>query len=384
MKIFLLTILLISGNSFLSAEPYIAVRTGYKCSQCHVNRTGGGKRTGFGFVYSKTNLPIFTAKSEQNSGDFSNLINEFLSVGANFRVGNKTIVGTDSTRNFSAGQDSDPRFNNSIIIPEANLYLEVSAVPDRLLFYIDENFAPGAANREAFAMLYNLPLNSYLKFGRVMMPFGLRLLDDGTDGSYVRQKTGFNSYGKQEAAYEVGIEPGPFSLIAAVGNGQDAASMDKQITTIGSVTFRHFRLGGSFSSSKSDEFSETVYGIFAGGNHGIFTWMFEQDFLNKTDSDGEGYSNFGKYKDTGDQLMTYASLDVRLFKGINFKMSWDYWDPMREWKTDERDRWTFGIELFPIQYLQTSIFYRYRTAPNLDVYDSDNEDQIYFEMQLFF
>jgi len=371
------------GITSLSAEPYIAVRTGYKCSQCHVNKTGGGKRTGFGFIYSQTKLPTFQAKSQNKSGMFTNMINEYFSIGTNFRVANKTIIGTDSTRNI-VGQDGDPRYNNSITMPEANIYLEISAIPDRMLFYVDENFAPGAANREAFAMVYNLPLNSYIKFGRVMMPFGLRLLDDGGDGSYIRQKTGFNSYGKQEAAYEIGIEPGPFSLITAVGNGQDASAMDKQITTVGSVVFRRFRLGGSFSYNKGDVDTELVSGIFAGGNHGIFTWMFEKDFFQKKDSDGNGLSNFGKYDDVGDQSMTYFSLDTRLYRGVNFKISWDHWDPMSNWKTEERDRWTVGLELFPIQYLQTSIFYRYRTAPNLDIYDADNEDQIYFETQFFF
>lgn len=380
MKNYLWILLLIFSN-LLFSEPYIAVRTGYKCSQCHVNRTGGGKRTGFGFVYSQTNLPTFQAKANTNS--FSNIINEFISVGANFRVANKTILGTDSTRNL-IGQDADPRFDNSITIPEANVYLEFSAIPDRLVFYIDENFAPGAANREAFAMIYNLPLNSYIKFGRIMMPFGLRLLDDGNDGSYIRQKTGFNSYGKQEAAYEIGIEPGPFSLIVAAGNGQDASSISKQITTVGSVISRHHRVGGSLSLDSDRDFSQIVFGFFAGGNHGIFTWMFERDIFKKINKDGDPISDFGKWDDVGDQTMTYFSLDTRLYKGVNFKTSWDHWDPMTKWKTEERDRWTFGLELFPLQFLQTSVFYRYRTAPNLEIYDADNEDQVYVELQMFF
>src|SRR5256714_914657 len=49
-----LAVLLAAGAH---AEPYLAVAQGLKCSQCHVNPTGGGLRHAFGNACAQTQMP---------------------------------------------------------------------------------------------------------------------------------------------------------------------------------------------------------------------------------------------------------------------------------------------------------------------------------------
>src|SRR5690606_10585957 len=115
-------------------------------------------------------------------------------------------------------------------IAESNVYLNVELVKNFLSFYVDQNMAAGS-NREIWMMARNLPLNSYVKVGRTLLPYGYRLMDDQ---AFIRTKMNY-TYGRQDLAGEVGLEPGPFSVIANLTNAH--------LSTVGSVVFRNFRVG---------------------------------------------------------------------------------------------------------------------------------------------
>lgn len=363
---------------FSQAEPYMAVRGGYKCGQCHINRTGGGMRTEFGVIYSQTVLPNTFINFSDEDAFFSGKAGSKISAGANLRVSDKTIFGVDRPRGTS-------QFDNSIEIPEGNFYIKLDLINNFLSFYVDETILPaGARNREAFALIYNLPLNSYLKAGRMLLPFGYRILDDN---SFIRQRTGYN-YDNQDIGMEIGLEPGPFSFSVAITNGTQGASennIDKQISFVGSAVFRKFRIGGSFSRNKipgepTDKIT-TMFGAFAGLYTGRFTWLGEADIIQPR-QEKEEQTDKDARKKFGDQLALYSSLNFLLIKGANIRVAYDYFDPRTKWKEDERTRLTFGLEIFPIQFLQVGIFYR--ILDSIPQKPKENENRFIVEFHVFF
>ena len=115
-KIMLLLITLFPVVLF--AEPYIAIREGLKCSACHVNRTGGGKRTQMGTGYGTQALPWNKIDlNEKKIPHYWSVLNDLLSVGGDFRFLNQTTFIKDDTA-------------NTFQTDKGNLYLQVKVLPD--------------------------------------------------------------------------------------------------------------------------------------------------------------------------------------------------------------------------------------------------------------
>src|SRR5262245_25768790 len=110
------------------AEPYLAVQTGAKCGQCHVNPTGGGERTVFGNLFAQTQL----AANRIDTGDvWTGEINRFLSIGGDVRgqAQYTKVPGSSSTDDFE--------------LEQARVYGSANIIPQRLFIYVDEQVAPG-------------------------------------------------------------------------------------------------------------------------------------------------------------------------------------------------------------------------------------------------
>src|SRR5947208_11682737 len=188
--------------SSVHTEPYLAVGQGAKCSQCHVNPTGGGLRNAFGDVFAQTQLPA--RHIDTGTDIWAGQIARFLALGGDLRF-DGSVQHVPHTRTLDGFQ-----------MQQTRVYLAASVIPDRLLVYADEQVAPGGAlNREAWGMLWSADHSWYLKGGQMYLPFGLRLQDQT---ALVRQASGIR-LATPDQAVEVGWAKGPWDGQLAVSNG---------------------------------------------------------------------------------------------------------------------------------------------------------------------
>jgi hypothetical protein len=337
------------------AEPYMAVRTGFKCSQCHLNQTGGGGRTEYGQAYTEYKLLMKQTQEAILSGregaltSFDPKLNDVITLGGNFR--------TEGTLSQKQGAIASDRQHT---IAESNVYINVELVKNFLSMYVDQNMATGA-NREFWMMARKLPLNSYVKVGRTLLPYGLRLMDDQ---AFVRNGTNY-TYGRHDLAGEVGVEPGPISVVANLTNSH--------FSSVGSVVYRKFRVGGSYGAV-TDGQKYTTYGTFAGANFGIFTALAEVDFIESPLDDSTDVR----------QVAQFYELNAVPMQGLNVKTTFEYLDSDTKIANarDGQQRWTFGAEIFPIQHLQVGAYYRInRGNPQNDL---SNQDMLITRAHVFF
>ena len=351
----------------LHAEPYFAFREGYKCSTCHVNKTGGGKRNEFGSSFTQTEFsPILEAASE-NSLDFSADIGESFSLGMDFMIVHETLFSVEESID-DGNEVYEQGAENSFDIRSGNLYLEAQLVPEILTLYLDETVSPaGASNREAFVLYDNLPHGGYVKAGRMLLPYGIRLWDDD---AFIRQVTGFN-YDNQDLGFEVGVEPSMFSLSLAVSNGTQGArdgNTSKQISSTGSVLIDNFVVGSSFSLNKSRGIERTLFGPYAAVRTGPLTLMGEADWIDESPG--------------GQQFVFYSSVELWLRESVNVRAAFDYWDPFDEISEDERSRVSVGVNAFLTPSLEASAYYKMKESVPQDV--PGNADALTLSLHSFF
>lgn len=340
------------ATNLLWAEPYLAVRAGMDCAQCHVNPTGGGARNAFGNIYSQTQLTAETVTLPQ---PWTGKLAQLLNVGANARYSAKQsdVSGVDTNLEFATEQFT--------------VYLGAEIL-DRLTVYVDQQVAPGGSlNREAWMKLKFGDF--YVKAGRMFLPFGWRLQDNS---SFVRQVSGINMLQGDDGA-EIGWHKGNLVAQLAVtnGNGGGAERDDgKQFTARFARVGQGWQAGFSLVDNNTDTLDRSGGGVFAGLKTGEVSWLLEYDRLEDNPEIGL----------TDEIDVIFLEANWQITRGHNLKLTAEqiefHLDP------DEQQRYSAVYEYTPLPFAQLRLGYRVRDS------DADNaflnSDQAFLELHGFF
>jgi hypothetical protein len=353
------------------AEPYIAVRTGFKCMVCHVNPTGGGKRTEFGATYGQTALPA--SRLDLETGEpipdgapdptpFTGKVNNHLGFGADLRANARATFTPNTTP--SQAYAFDP--------VRAQVYMEIRPIVDRLTIYLDERVSPGAAtNRETYAMLSTKSREWYVKMGRMFVPFGLRIEDDT---AFIRAVTGtsFNSF---DDGVEGGMEIGSWSAYVSVTNGAGGGTetnRGKLISALAAYVQPDWRVGLSASTNFNGSADRRMQSMFAGLRTGFVSWLASAVLV----------SDDGTPTGTVTQMATLVEGNVEVAKGHNLKLTYEYLDPNRDVSEDQRERYSAVYEYSPIQFTQFRLGVRKNNG--IPQNNAQNATEVFLQWHAFF
>ncbi len=339
-----------------AAEPYLAVQQGYKCIACHVNPTGGGLRNDFGTVFTENVLPEFNLPS--GFPVWSGNVFKFLRIGAELRTSRSETEAPDLPTARQSG------------LEQFRAYADVTLIPNRLDYYVDETLSPGNAQPNEYYGRYSDPARGwYIKGGQFYLPFGWRLQDNT---AFVREVSGI-SMTTPDRGFELGLELPEWSaqIDYTRGEANIAVSTGHQIT--GQVVWvrNNWRVGTAASFTQSVFGNREVQALFAGYRTGPVAWLGEADLVRDAGFP-EGVRTFAA---------ALGEADWALHKGHNLKLTAELFDPDRSVANDQQARWSLLYEYTPIPFVQLRAgLRRYRGIPQNDL---DNRRLLFLELHLF-
>ena len=316
------------------AEPYLAVQTGLKCGQCHVNPTGGGLRTTFGDIFAQTLLPQnhIDTGTDTWTGD----ITKFLRIGGDLRV--------DATATQQPGTKTVSTFD----VDQARVYLEANVIPERLIVYVDEFVAPGGAtNREAYGMYWSANHDWYVKAGQMYLPFGLRLQDLS---AFIQVASNINM-AAPDRGVEFGWERGHWDAQLNISNGtgggldkENGKQFGAQVAWVESI----YRLGVAANFNNKAAGNRTMFALFGGLHTGPIAWLAQAEFIrDQTIPTGTIVNGTGQR-----QVAGLLEANWLIAKGNNLKLTAESYDPDVATRYDNQPRWSAVYEWTPIQFVQ--------------------------------
>jgi hypothetical protein len=362
--VLLLVLLFLSDSGY--ALPRFASRTGAKCQSCHVNPTGGMMRQAFGEQYGRETLPVPEWSKDFEVEDFSNLVTNFLGIGADFN----TLFFSQQIPDTAGSNGNSNR--NTFYQMQGDLYLNF-----RLAKHVNMFLKKGLySGFEIFGLLNILPASGYLKIGKFLPDFGTKL-DDHT--AFIRTYTGFSpELGHPElTGAEAGFSPGPMSITGGVYNSTEGlgTSETNKKAYLGRIEgmFKlaeetHLGIGVNvFSRSSSAGVRTNMYGGFGSFSQGNLTIFGEADIVQTTLA-GQNVSS----------LITYVETDYVVTPGVDLKLAYDFYDPDIDLKTGASSRYSIGVEFFPMSGVELRPLYRIKRESPVDLRNNEFDLLIHF------
>jgi hypothetical protein len=378
------------------------------CQVCHVDPTGGGMRNTSGRFYGKATLPMI-ATSPRPTQDWDRTIigrkDRATTYSHNLPLGPDTFEESfaynDSVRDFWGrgtpwGKPTrygffegrygtlraDPFFRfgwdirlaallagNALVFPmQADFPIALHPVQHAMLF-VNTGFRGSTSGfgdpfdddrepylREAFLMLYEAPYQAYVKAGRFVPGFGLRI-DDHT--SAIRRQ--FELDGALPESRVTGIEVGaapnyPFVNLSWFRMTPRNETPDRwNIFDVGdgwgtAVNLGYRELGWSLGGSAlirrrtlEDGGDTSVFGVYGAFNP-WFYWV-NVPLTYQAEFDVGSYQRASGL--TANNAAFYGELDWLLTNGINLLFAHDWADPDADVIEDEFTRLQVGVQIVP-------------------------------------
>lgn len=369
------------------AEPYMALRDGFTCGDCHTNRTGGGMRNVTAEMHAGDILRLPRGGKgvlPAHEQWFSPNINEYFSVGADFRMVETLLFQDDPDTGGRVDNNTAFRSlqSNDFDLAQGTLYAQLRLIPDSFSLYIDERVAPGSAsNNEGFGLLENaLPWKIYVKAGRFFPGWGLKLEDDG---AFVASTSGLN-FNRTLSGIEIGRSALGWNWNASISEGGDKFHM----LVLGSGSYVWGKtgplggsmIGASIAYSEPDDLRSLSYAIYGGFSIANLTMLAQGSLL---DSQSDASDTLGNpYVDDNSAWVAYVEADYLLLGWLNAKAAFDWHDPDDSGGEDAQNRVSLGLEAFLDRFLQVRTFYRVHNGPE-DMLAA-NRDTLTLEAHLLF
>jgi hypothetical protein len=312
-----------------TAEPYLATKNNLQCSACHVNPAGGGARNTYGAYYGTHVLP-------QTPGSLN------LFDAGNF--GETLRIGADLRANYYQSDRDEGEDTRGFETQSGQLYLVLQPKDSRFSLYIDEQIAPGGAlNRETF-ILTKLNGQHFLKAGRIMLPYGIRLEDDS---AFIRQASGFN-FDTGDNGVELGLQYTKTLFNFAVSNGSSGLNNDDknlQFLTRGEYLGNNWRIGVTALYNDAEAGARTQGNLFGGFVWQGFVFLAEADLI-----EDESIQNIpDEYQE---QRVGLLEVNREISKGYNIKFTTEFLDPETNIDENHRVRNSLLLEYTPFANLQ--------------------------------